>query len=169
MEVACCNVGEQEFLENSVKIHKTWHLNDQQCTSIIIPNWKNTRCCRGAIHITRPSVTPHYLICIPQTTIVFFSLYILPDMYWLMAIFSFCVISPDCIFIVHVMKINVCSHNPCSALLLKIWVVAWRIFFWDELFAFCAAANTFCIFSKVTGACSLFSSSGAVSSVTALH
>lgn len=83
-------------------------------------------------------------------------------MYCLVAIFSFCVISPDCIFIVHAIKINVCSHNHCSALLLKIWVVAWRIFFWDELFAFCAAANTFCIFSKVTGACSLFPSSGAV-------
>lgn len=143
-----------------------WHLNDQQCTSINITDWKNTVhmcCCNGCIHITRPSVTPRNLICIPQNTVFSF---ITPEMYWLMTIFIFFVISPDCIFTAHMINVNVCSRNHCSALPINICVGAFfkkLLLFWDDLFAFCATVNVFCIFSKVTGACSLFSDSGASS------
>lgn len=39
-----------------------------------------------------------------------------------MAMFRFCVISPDCIFVVHVLKQIEWNRNYCLALLLKIWV-----------------------------------------------
>lgn len=62
-----------------------------------------------------------------------------------MAIFTFCVIGPDCIFIVHVIKKNICSCNYCSALLLKIWVV--ELFFFPRVNLHFVLLPTISVFS----------------------